>query len=64
MDLPIFDLEESLSYVDSSFTLGGSEESTFYEAPLILNNILQKHAESAPKSKKVTWIYLKFQFHN
>ena len=47
-----FDLEESLSFVDSSFTLAGSEESTLYEAALILNNILQKHAESAPKSKK------------
>ena len=47
-----FDLEESLSFVDSSFTLADSEESTLYEAAHILNNIPQKHAESTPKLKK------------
>ena len=47
-----FDLKESLSFVDSSFTLSDSEESTLYEAAFILTNILQKHAESAPKLKK------------
>ena len=48
-----FDLDERLSFADSSFTLADSEESTLYEAALILNNnILQRHAESAPKSKK------------
>ena len=39
-----FDLEESLLFVDSSLTLADSEESTLYEAAVILNNILQKHA--------------------
>ena len=59
-----FDLEESFSFVDSSFTLADSKESTLYEGAHILNNIYRNMQNQLQNQERVIWMYLKFQFHH